>query len=207
MRGCEKKAYYHLPGLFEFYDLYRLFLPLYRQKRDWFYDFCDIGSLYGAPADCLWGGGRAGFGDNDPGEVLSLCREYGISARLTFSNSLLEEKHLSDKKCHALCRRFNTDKGTRNGVIICSDLLLSYLKNAYPHLYFVSSTTKVLKAFEDFRREVQNEAFSFAVPDFRLNRAFPQWQTLSQAEKDKTEFLCNECCPGGCTERKACYEN
>ena len=25
------KAYYHLPGLFEFYELYRVFLPLYRE--------------------------------------------------------------------------------------------------------------------------------------------------------------------------------
>ena len=33
------------------------------------------------------GGGRAGFGENDPEEVLELMQEYGISARLTFSNS------------------------------------------------------------------------------------------------------------------------
>ena len=26
-------AHYHLPGLFEFYDLYRAFLPLYRTHR------------------------------------------------------------------------------------------------------------------------------------------------------------------------------
>ena len=48
------KAYYHLPGLFEFYEFYRAFLPLYRANRDWFYDWCEIGSIYGAPADCLW---------------------------------------------------------------------------------------------------------------------------------------------------------
>ena len=35
-------AHYHLPGLFEFYDLYRAFLPLWREHRDWFYDWCDI---------------------------------------------------------------------------------------------------------------------------------------------------------------------
>ena len=74
------KAYYHLPGLFEFYELYRVFLPLYREHRDWFYDWCEIGSIYGAPADCIWGGGRAGFGENDPKEVLALMQEYGISA-------------------------------------------------------------------------------------------------------------------------------
>jgi len=40
-------AYYHLPGLFEFYELYRRFLPLYREHREYFYDWCAIGSIYG----------------------------------------------------------------------------------------------------------------------------------------------------------------
>ena len=50
-----EKAYFHLPGLFEFYELYRMFLPLYREHREYFYDWCEIGSVYGAPADCIWG--------------------------------------------------------------------------------------------------------------------------------------------------------
>ena len=85
------KAYYHLPGLFEFTELYEAFLPLYRSHREYFYGWCEIGSLYGAPADCLWGGGRAGFGEARPEEAAQLAGEYGISSRLTFSNSLLRE--------------------------------------------------------------------------------------------------------------------
>ena len=83
------KAYYHLPGLFEFYDLYRIFLPLFYNHREYFYDWCEIGSIYGSPADCLWGGGRVGFGDNRPEDVAELRHAQVISSRLTFSNSLL----------------------------------------------------------------------------------------------------------------------
>ena len=43
-----EKAYFHLPGLFEFYELYRMFLPLFREHREYFYDWCEIGSIYGA---------------------------------------------------------------------------------------------------------------------------------------------------------------
>ena len=50
----KEKAYFHLPGLFEFYELYRMFLPLFREHREYFYDWCEIGSIYGAPADCIW---------------------------------------------------------------------------------------------------------------------------------------------------------
>ena len=201
-----KKAYYHLPGLFEFYELYQVFLPLYRQHRDWFYDWCEIGSIYGAPADCLWGGGRAGFGEQGPREVLALMQEYGISARLTFSNSLLREEHLTDKKCNALCALFEQNGAVQNGVIIHSDLLLDYLKKTYPGLYFVSSTTKVLTDFRECHKEIQREDFRYVVPDFRLNKALAQWDTLLQSEKDKVEFLCNECCWPGCRDRKRCYE-
>ena len=34
----KKMAHYHLPGLFEFHELYRAFLPLYRCHREYFYD-------------------------------------------------------------------------------------------------------------------------------------------------------------------------
>lgn len=199
-------AYYHLPGLFEFYELYRVFLPLFYEHREYFYDWCDIGSIYGAPADCLWGGGRVGFGDHDPAEVLALLREYGISARLTFSNSLLREEHLSDRKCNALCVLFEEGGDQRNGVIVHSDLLLAYLKQQYPGFYFVSSTTKVLTDFEDLRGEIDREDFRYVVPDFRLNKAFAQWDTLTGWQRDKVEFLCNECCWFGCRDRKRCYE-
>ena len=76
------KAYYHLPGLFEFYGLYRLFLPLFYTRREYFYDWCGIGSVYGAPGDCLWGGGRVGFGEDRPEDVAALYpnarRECGL---------------------------------------------------------------------------------------------------------------------------------
>ena len=75
-------AYYHLPGLFEFYELYRRFLPLFYTHREYFYDWCEIGSVYGAPEDCLWGGGRVEAGEADPEGVFTLTQEYGISARL-----------------------------------------------------------------------------------------------------------------------------
>lgn len=227
-------AQYHLPGLFEFYELYKVFLPLFREHREYFYDWCDIGSVYGAPADCIWGGGRAGFGDDDARKVLDLMKEYGISARLTFSNSLLREEHILDKKCNALCKLFEEagdiqrervsdsnmqnksikdiqenngqPKVIQNGVIVHSDLLLDYLKKNYPNLYFVSSTTKVLTDFQQFSNEVKRKEFRYVVPDFRLNKSFDRLNTLTQIEKDKVEFLCNECCWFGCKDRKRCYE-
>ena len=202
----QKTAYYHLPGLFEFYELYRIFLPLFREHREYFYDWCDIGSIYGAPPDCIWGGGRISLEDHDAGEVLTLLQEYGISARLTFSNSLLCEEHLSDRKCNELCALFAENATPENGVIVHSELLLQYLKSHYPQLYLISSTTKVLTDFEALKKETDREDFRYVVPDFRLNKAYEKLNTLTESQKDKVEFLCNECCYFGCKDRKECYE-
>ena len=202
----DRTAHYHLPGLFEFYELYRVFLPLYRAHRDWFYPWCDIASLYGAPADCLWGGGRVGGGDVRPQDALALAQEYGISARLTFSNSLLQPEHLADPACNALCRLFAGCTVPQNGVIVHSELLLDYLKRTYPNFYFVSSTTKVLTEFAQLVQETAREDFRYVVPDFRLNKTFDRLTTLPQNQRDKLEFLCNECCWVGCRDRKACYK-
>ena len=179
-----RKAYFHLPGLFEFYELYRVFLPLYRTHRDWFYDWCEIGSLYGAPADCLWGGGRTGCSRHTAREVLALAQEYGISARLTFSNSLLREEHLTDPKCNALCAQF-AQGSVQNGVIVHSDLLVDYLQEHYPELYLVSSTTKVLTEFAQLEAETARPEFRYVVPDFRLNKAFAQLDSLPQPQNIK----------------------
>ena len=218
------KIYYHLPGLFEFYELYKAFLPLWREHREFFYDWCEIGSIYGAPNDCIWGGGRVGFGEAEPRKVAEFMQEYDISSRLTFSNSLIREEHLDDKKCNKLCKLFESgavskadktrafqDKGemraVQNGIIVHSDLLLNYIKAKYPDFYFVSSTTKVITDFEQFKAELDREEFRYVVPDFRLNKQFEKLNTLTDAQKQKVEFLCNECCWFGCYDRKKCYEN
>ncbi len=201
------KAYYHLPGLFEFGALYRAFLPLYRERREYFYDWCEIGSIYGAPGDCLWGGGRVGFGDERAEDVAAMTAEYAISARLTFSNSLLTPAHLADRRCNALCALFEKNGPAENGVIVASDLLTEYLRRTYPGLYLVSSTTKVLTDFDQLTAELNRGEYRYVVPDFRLNTAFDQLNALPGRLKAKVEFLCNECCWFDCPDRRACYEN
>lgn len=199
------KAYFHLPGLFEFYDLYKVFLPLFYTHREYFYDFVEISSIYGAPADAIWNGGRVGAREYDVIKSFDLLKQYPISARLTFSNSLLKQEHLEDENCNQLCQLLENQKS--GGVIITSDTLLDYLKQKYPSFYYVSSTTKVLTDFNDFVTELNRDDFQYVVPDFRLNKRLQQLQQLFQQQKDKVEFLVNECCYFGCKDRKACYEN
>ena len=181
-------------------------MPLYKNKREYFYDWAEIASIYGAPADCSWGGGRVELSDRDFESALSLTEKYGISARLTLSNSLLEEEQLSDRRCNKICKAFESAK-IKSGVIVASDLLAEYLLKTYPGLYLVSSTTKVIRDFEGLKAELNRAEFSYVVPDIIFNGKPEKLASLTDAQKSKIELLCNECCPPNCQARKACYEN
>jgi len=98
------------------------------------------------------------------------------------------------------------DTAFKNGIIVHSDILLDYIKNKYPEFCFVSSTTKVLTDYNDLLNEVNRDDFSYVVPDFRLNKCFDKLGTMTQEQKDKIEFLCNECCWIGWFDRKDCFE-
>ena len=50
-------------GCLNFMNCIVFFCPLFHEHREYFYDWCEIGSIYGAPADCIWGGGRVEVGD------------------------------------------------------------------------------------------------------------------------------------------------
>lgn len=197
---------YHLPGLFEFYELYSQFLDLYVKHREYFFEWCEIGSIYGSPKDCIWGGGRIEDATTDVEAVIELVNKYQISARLAFSNSLLEKEHLEDKHCNDMCRVFAEKCSQKTGVIIYSDLLMEYLKERYDSFYFISSTTKVLTDFVELVDEINRDEFSYVVPDFRINVQTESLGLLDKHQKDKVEFLCNECCFFGCKDRKECYE-
>ncbi len=207
MSSVKKTALFHLPGLFEFYDFYKVFLDVYDSNREYFYDWVSIASIYGAPDGCIWAGGRFEACENTVEDVFALLQQHNISARLTFSNSLLSNEHLSDRRCNDLCRIFEKADGCQTGIIIYSDILLEYLMREYNNFYYISSTTKVLTGFEQLKAELSRSEFSYVVPDFRFNNQLAKLNTLTQTEKDKIEFLCNECCDPGCVSRKVCYEN
>jgi hypothetical protein len=100
-----------------------------------------------------------------------------------------------------------TAEGRRTG----SSSVLTFFLNIYGNIIrgsiFVSSTTKVITDWQQLLAELDRAEFRYVVPDFRFNRDFERLETLSAIQKDKTEFLCNECCRFDCKDRKACYEN
>ena len=94
----------------------------------------------------------------------------------------------------------------QNGVIIHSDLLSILSAKELSGSLSGLINYKVLTNFSDFLQEIDREEFRYIVPDFRLNKKFDQLNQMNTQQKEKVEFLCNECCWFGCKDRKACYE-
>ena len=154
-----------------------------------------IGSIFttGAPSarstahrpDCLWAGGRVEYSDRTPREVLALTREYGISARLTLSNSLLRPEHLTDPDCNALCRLFQEQNDPQNGAIVHAELLTQYPEKELSIAVSCILNHKVLTDFNDLQQGLARPEFRYVVPDFRLNRAFDRLAALPQSRRTR----------------------
>ena len=100
---------------------------------------------------------------------------------IIFARYLKEETKAERRILQDIFEKKETEQ--KNGVIVHSELLTDYLRREYPGLYLVSSTTKVLTEFEQFRRETDRGEFRYVVPDFRLNKAFdPVKDTQQGAE-------------------------
>ena len=190
--------YYHLPGLFEFFGLYKAFIQIYNNEKEKFNN-CAIGSIYGAPPGAIWNGGRcASHGCNQIFEVINWSNQNNIPCNLTFTNCLLKEEHFLDNYCNSLLKGFHRK---HNGITIFSDDLKAYISEKYPNYKFTSSTTKCLREREKIIQELEN--YDIVVLDYNFNRDNEFLDSLPY--KEKCEILINPVCSPRCPQRMQHY--
>lgn len=199
-----KKAIFHLPGIFEHPQFYNCLTALYRDRREMFYDNMEIGSIYGAPGSCIWNGGRMVFALTSK-KQLQLIKDgmaaIGIPVRFTFTNCLLEDKHVYDTYCNMVTTMFSDG----NNEILCnSPILEQYLRENFPQYSFISSTTKRLLDIDAFNKELEKD-YKLVVLDYALNRNKKFLKKIKN--KKKVEILCNAVCIPDCPNRVDHYIN
>lgn len=202
------KIYFHLPGFFHHYGFNLLFVEYFKNNREKFYDNIEIGSIFDSFPGCIWDGGRI-FGeelDNDltlpPLKMLQVINDfnkYNIPCRFTFSNSQIEERHLSDPLGNLILQlAYNGN----NQIIVNSSLFENYIRENYPKFPLVSSTTKTLRNINDFQKELEKKYF-LVVADISLNNTL---ELFDIKNKEKCEILLNDTCDAHCVCRKKHYE-
>lgn len=199
-----KEVYWHLPGFCYFRLLNQVIINLMKDYPEKFREGYRIGSVYGTFPGAIWNGGRAVFGITGKSDIENILKIYNsreIPVRFTWTNSLLEEKHLQDTYCNLIMRL--ADNGL-NQVLVNTPVLEEYLKREYPDFKRISSTTKRITGVDGVLEELQKDYF-LVVLDYDLNHNEEALKKL-EPYAGRIEILVNEVCYPGCAYRAEHYK-
>jgi collagenase-like PrtC family protease len=162
-----------------------------------------LDSFHGCP-DLIWNGGRMNARVPfypDTAEYFKSLNDEGKGVILTFSNVLLEEKHLSDAESNRLLECLDDQCGL-NGVIVVSDLMSDYIRRKKPGLKQIAS---VVKSFMEnpegkvkWYREMQERFDRIVV---HTDHMF-DLDLLDKLDRGKAEILITEECSYKCPNRQ-----
>lgn len=194
---------FHLPDFAGRYKLNILFADLLASRPEFFREGVEIASFYGVFPPSIWNGGRTQGGVCDKAFVKNVLKAFnskGIPLRFTFTNPVLEKKHLSDPFCNMVMTM--ADNGM-NECIVMSPILEEYIRRTYPNYKLTSSTCKRITDPDKLKEELGRD-YSIVVVDYDFNNNF---EVLSQLpRKEDCELLVNACCEPGCPRRSAHYK-
>lgn len=205
--GEEREVYWHLPGLCYFRLLNQIIINLMKDYPEKFRKGYRIGSVYGTFPGAIWNGGRAVSGivsREDMENVFRMYNSKGIPARLTWTNSLLEERHLQDTYCNLIMRM--GDNGL-NQVLVNRPVLEEYIRREYPSYKLISSTTKRMVDSTLLKQELEKD-YRLVVLDYDLNHNEDVLRGIeAEGHADKVEILVNEICYPNCPKRAEHYRD
>lgn len=201
----EKTIYWHLPGFCVNFYLNQVIINLMKTKPEKFRDGYKIGSVYGTFPGAIWNGGRAVFGLSAKADMKSIIDTYnrfGVPVRFTWTNSLIEEKHLNDTYCNLIMSLADNGK---NQVLVNRPVLEAYLRKNYPDFEYISSTTKRITDVEKLKEELSKD-YALVVLDYDLNK---DEEVLKAFEPyaDRIEILVDEVCYPNCPKRVDHYKD
>lgn len=201
MSDSKEKVHFYLPGFFENVTLYIMLSDFIEHIPQWFYDDFKISAVYGCFPNCIWNGGRAIFGGVNRPIMTKTIEEYnkrGIAVRYTFTNPLLEEKHMSDTFGN-VCLEV-ADNGM-NEVLVNTAVIEDYVRKNYPGFKLISSTTKCLRTFDLVRDELEKDYY-LVVLDSALNK---DERVFELEKRDRLELLVDHGCRLNCPNRERHY--
>ncbi|MCQ2536891.1 MAG: hypothetical protein MJ124_00680 [Lachnospiraceae bacterium] len=197
--------YWHLPGFAYFAVLNQVIINLMNDYPSKFREGYKVGSVYGTFPGAIWNGGRAVYGTTSKQDMERLIKAYNarkVPVRFTWTNSLLEEKHVYDTYCNLIMDIANNGM---NQVLVNRPCLEEYIRKNYPNYKLISSTTKRVTDLESLLEEVKKDYY-LVVLDYDLNHNEEVLKAL-EPEAGRIEILVNEICFPNCPKRAEHYRS
>lgn len=179
-----------------------VFAQLMRDCPQFFFDDVRIQSVYGCFPNCVVNGGRAFVREPYTVEQVEATFDaldaQGLAARLTFTNMLVEERHLEDPYFNMILDRAAAHGA---GVIVYSDLVDEYVRARHPQMERTLSTTREILDVDGLNRAL--DAYDLVVLNYNKNkdRAFLD----RVARPERLEVMANELCNPNCPHRTEHY--
>lgn len=181
-----------------------LVIKIMRDYPEWFVEDLEIEAVYGCPAGCIWNGGCINYKQEEllSREIIEIFDSYnklGVSYRLTFTNRLLEAKHIDDFVGNTILKCGHKDI---NAVIVANDKIEKYVLSNFPKYNIIQSVCRVYETDDDINNNSQNNLLCLPI---RYNNDFEKLSKLNYP--NNLMVLVNEFCPNSnCPFCKEHYE-
>ena len=129
---------------------------------------------------------------------IEMLNRYGINFNLTFSNLLLEEKHLDDALGNQLLEKFHNGK---NGIIVGSAILAKYIRKTFPKYRLIHTLTHYRMDKDYYRQALELYDILVLPPVFNLQFGF-----IQELGPERVEILVNETCHRHCPYSQEHYK-
>lgn len=198
--GYKKEAHFFLCGAFESFIFISNFIKTTSQFPCIMKDNVIIDSVFGSPT-CIWNGGRTipdvYYNKQQLQTIHDTYADLGVKVRFIFTNPLLNEHDLHDRYCNLLMSIF---QDLTPEVVVNSQLLEDYIRDKYPLVTFISSTTKRLRTKEKQLREFDRD-YKYICLDYDYNYNYDFINSIPEIDRKRVEILVNSICPKGCKVR------
>lgn len=196
---------FYLPGYYGF-QLYIFTFLWYKDKHlEYFIPDRNIAGAYDLPLGLKWNGGRSHQYITMPKYNMQYTEKIINSYHKIKNFSLLHtctnfyaNELLDDIDCNNFIKQFYQPQ---DKVIIANEQLHSYLKNLYPEMSFVYSTTLNIKAIDKINEITANNDY---VLHYSKNADNNYLKQLLYPEN--IEILCAEACSPNCPYRQKHYD-
>lgn len=195
---------FHIPDFVNHLKLNLILVNSIAESPELFHDGLKIASVYGNFGGTVWNGGRYLGGGADTRAIkgiLDIFNSRNVPLRFTFTNPLIEKKHLSDLFCNQVLRL--ADKSI-NEVIVMSPVIEEYIRENYPNYPITSSTCKQIRNMDDVNAELKKD-YKYVVLDYNFNNQFDLLEQIDEKDRSRCEILVNACCVPNCPRRGEHY--
>lgn len=194
---------YTLPDFTANLGLNLFFVRLLREHPEMGRENVAVTSIYGCFPACPVNGGRTYLRERaDEGAMertFAILAEYGLAPRLTFTNSLADDRMLADPYFNAICRQAARFGGE---AIVYDDAVGAYVRERYG-LPLVLSTTREVSDATTFNALART--YDCIVLGYGAHKDPAVLGALE--EPQKAEIMVNEFCVPGCPHRAEHYRH